>query len=103
MAILAVYPHARTLQVAAWDEALCEIAIFPLSACSDGIIEQQLLPWLKTFINTSQDLQFIVTSGGTPEFTSSLATHLGISATCYDELVFPPTPLIPPLPVSAPL
>jgi butyrate kinase len=70
--------------VAAWDEALCEIAIFPLSACSDGIIEQQLLPWLKTFINTSQDLQFIVTSGGTPEFTSSLATHLGISAYTID-------------------
>ena len=84
MAILAFYPHARTLQVAAWDGARCETVIFPLPAGANGFLEQQLMPWLKSFQITSEDLQFIVTTEHTSEFSTTLGKYLGISTYTID-------------------
>ena len=84
MAILAIYRHSRTLQVAMWDGLRCETGVFPLPATGDGTTRQQLMSWLGAFPVTSEDLQFIVTSERELEFTTSLATYLGIPTYTID-------------------
>ncbi|NMB02657.1 MAG: hypothetical protein GX971_14255 [Firmicutes bacterium] len=63
MAILAIYPYAKTLHVAVGHKTLSQTATFPLTNDYNYTISEEILPWLKTVNVSGKDLQFIVTSG----------------------------------------
>jgi len=84
MAILAIYPRTKSLHVAAWSDTLQETAVFPFSTDDISFIDKQLLPWLSAFMDTSHDLQFIVTSVDGKVFASALAAQLGVPVHTID-------------------
>ncbi|HKM43792.1 MAG TPA: hypothetical protein VJZ70_07345 [Limnochordia bacterium] len=84
MAILAVYPHRKSLQVAVWNGTLYETSTFPLPAVGDTIIEEQLLPWLTSLEIRKEDLQHMVTVGREPELTAWLANKLDTAVKVID-------------------
>lgn len=88
MAILAVYPHAKTLQVAVWDGALYETSAFPLLANGDTLIEEQLLLWLAALGIAQEDLKSIVAGGRARELT----TWLGQEFTANVHVIDPGIP-----------
>lgn len=78
MAILAVYPHAKNLQVAVWDGSLFEKTIVPLPSSGDDTAEKHLIPWLTSHNITTDDLQCIVTGDNAREAAKLLGTDLSL-------------------------
>ncbi|MCK9524825.1 MAG: hypothetical protein M0R49_02730 [Limnochordia bacterium] len=76
MAILAVYPHAKTLQVAVWDGTLYETSAFPLPTSGDTLTDEHLLPWLASLEIAKEDLKCIISGHRNLEFASWLGHEL---------------------------
>ena len=60
MAILALYSHPRTLQVALDGDSRVQTAAFPSGG--PEIIEEHLLPWLAQMGISAEGLRFVVTN-----------------------------------------
>ncbi|MDI9484225.1 MAG: hypothetical protein QM372_01980 [Bacillota bacterium] len=81
MAILALYPHAKTLHAALAEREHYETAAFSLSPGSAESVKQEITSWLSSFL---ADLQFIVTNDAAAEPVKSLAQLLAVRVHTID-------------------
>lgn len=82
MAILAIHPQGKALQIAVWDDERTETTLLPKSSGNSANIDQQIISWLESLHLTSTDLKFMVTSDAASELTTNLGRHFGLAV--YD-------------------